>query len=676
MDGVLLDGDPTQVARYRILRRLGEGGMGVVYLAETPLGERVAIKLIHRHLAADVAFRRRFRREVDAARRVARFSTAAVLDAEVEGHTAYLVTEYVPGPTLLEAVRTRGPLSGSALEGLAVSMAMALQAIHAADVVHRDLKPSNVLLSPVGPKVIDFGLAQLADAATQSIAVLGTPAYMSPEQARRGKVTAASDIFSWGGVVTFAATASPPFGTGSGQDVLYRVVHDEPELPPIGGVLGELVARALAKDPAKRPTAGELVDALANGHTRNLTDPLPPPPARRARVRLPLRRVAVWAGAAALGLVAAGALAAVQGDDGSAVDPPPPVATGENPLRGGAVALHARADTDAARQARIWEAEGRAGDAALMRALAEVPQATWLGKGTPDEVGRIVRDTLAEAGRQGRVPVFVTDFVPMRDCWNGGAESGAAYRAWIDGVAGGIGDGRAVVALEPAGLSRAPGTPECPRGGEQALRQRLDDLTYAVTKLGGLARTAVYLDGGLSDWPSLEASAQRLAEAGIARADGFYLNLTGYRPTPESIAWGVRLSKCVHLRLSSPEAACSADALDAVPDDTPALPRFVIDTSRNGKGEWRPPPGRFPDPQEWCNPPGRGAGARPTTATGHPLADALLWLNSPGYSSMRCLRGTAGPADPVYGIVTPEAGQWWPDLALDRARNAVPPLTG
>ena len=675
MHGVLLDGDPTRVGRYRILRRLGEGGMGVVYLAETPLGERVAVKLIHRHLAADADFRRRFRREVDAARRVAPFSTAAVLDAEVDGRTAYLVTEYVPGPTLLEAVRTRGPLSGSGLEGLAVSMAMALRAIHAADVVHRDFKPSNVLLSPVGPKVIDFGLAQLADASTQSIAVLGTPAYMSPEQARRGAVTAASDIFSWGGVVTFAATASPPFGTGSGQDVLYRVVHDEPELPPIGGVLGELVARALAKDPAERPTAEQLVDALAAGHTRYLTGPVPPPPPRPASARWRPRRVAVWAGVAALGLVTAGALLAVRGDGGPAGGPPA-AAAGENPLRAGNPVLYARADTDAARQAATWEAEGRAADAALMRALAEVPQATWLGRGTPDRVAGVVRDTMTAAGRQDAVPVFVTDFVPARDCFNGGADDGEAYRAWIDGVAEGIGDGRAVVALEPAGLSRAPGTPECPRGGEQALRQRVDDLAYAVTRLGGLARTAVYLDGGLAGWPSLEASADRLVDAGVSRADGFYLNLMGYRTTAESTDWGVRLAKCVHLRLAAAGASCAQQALEAVPDDASALPRFVIDTSRNGNGEWRPPPGRFPDPQEWCNPPGRGAGARPTTATGHPLADALLWLNSPGHSSARCTRGTPGPADPVYGVVTPDAGQWWPELALDRARNAVPPLTG
>ncbi|GGM66231.1 hypothetical protein GCM10010106_10360 [Thermopolyspora flexuosa] len=691
MDGVLLEGDPVRVGPYRIVRRLGEGGMGVVYLAEAPSGEQVAVKLIHRHLAADSEFRRRFRREVETARRVARFSTAAVLDADVDGPTAYLVTEYVPGPTLLEEVRRRGPLRGSALEGLAVSTATALRAIHAAGVVHRDLKPSNVLLSPLGPKVIDFGLARLADGSTQSMLALGTPAYMSPEQARREKVTTASDIFSWGGVMVFAATGSPPFGSGPGQDVLYRVVHDEPQLPRIDGVLGELVARALAKDPAARPTAEQLVDALAAGHTRNLTAPLPSPrpdatpstgpstvpstvPSGAARRRWPVRAAA--AGLVVACLVATGALLALSGtdDDGAPAMRRQGVAGG-NPLREGA-RLFAPPDGDAARQAQVWEAQGRAADAALMRALARVPQAIRLAGGGPEQVRRTVQDTMAQAARQDAVPVFVTDFVPQRDCHNGGAASPEAYRAWIDAVAQGIGDGRAVVALEPAGLSRAPGTPECPAGGPQALRQRYADLGYAVTRLGGLPRTAVYLDGGLADWPSLEASAERLAAAGVAGADGFYLNVNGHRPTRDSVAWGVRLAKCVHLRLSAGATACPEDALRHVPDDTAELPRFVVDTSRNGTGEWRPPPGRFADPQEWCNPPGRGAGARPTTTdTGHALVDALLWLNDPGRSTMRCTRGTAGPEDPVYGVVTPDAGRWWPELALERARNAVPPLT-
>ncbi|WP_182906159.1 serine/threonine-protein kinase [Microbispora sp. H13382] len=207
-------GDPAQVGPYRLLRRLGEGGMGTVYLGEAPDGTHVAVKLLHHTIAADPGFRRRFRREVEAAKRVARFCTAAVLDAEVDGETVYLVTEYVPGPTLREAVERDGPLRGSNLDGLAVSIATALRAIHAAGIIHRDLKPGNVLLSPVGPKVIDFGVAHLTDmAGHMSSAVVGTPSFMSPEQFEGGSLTPASDVFAWASTITYAGTATPPSAT-------------------------------------------------------------------------------------------------------------------------------------------------------------------------------------------------------------------------------------------------------------------------------------------------------------------------------------------------------------------------------------------------------------------------------------------------------------------------------
>ncbi|HUR03581.1 MAG TPA: glycoside hydrolase family 6 protein [Nonomuraea sp.] len=737
--------DPRWVGGHRIIRRLGEGGMGIVYLAEGRARRLVAVKVIHRHLAGDPEFRRRFRREVATARRVARFSTAPVLEADVDGETAYVVTEYVPGPTLYRAVMERGPMSGSELEGLAMSTAVALGAIHASGVVHRDLKPSNVLLSPVGPKVIDFGLAFSADSTTLSVTGMGTPAYMSPEQAR-GSATPASDVFAWGGVMVFAACGRPPFGTGAGHGVLYRVIHDDPVLPRLDGVLGELVRRALNKDPRERPTAAELVHVLAGGTTMRLspafvppwagdtppesrgTDPLGalagdvPPVARetdlpralfeasgsklprtdstgqptapepggvgepgkgRRRRRATSRRW-VWAGAA-LALVTAGTVFTIQAtaDRGLSMRTPvtPAVAEdarklpGENPLRADGVRFYAQPDTEAARQARTWSAQGRTADAALMRTMSQVPQAIWLAGGSPEDVSRTVREFVTQADRQRTVPVFVTNNIPGRDCWNGGAPNPETYRAWIDAVAEGIGNRPAVVALEPSGLARIPGGPECPRGGEAATVQRYGDLSYAVETLTGLAGTAVYLDGGLAGWPAFTQIADRLVNAGAARADGFYVNVVGYRPTDRSLAYAAKLSRCVHLRTVSRTASCADAALAAVPDDAPGLPHFIVDTSRNGTGEWQPPAGRFPVPDEWCNPPGRGAGARPTAATGRPLADALLWLNSPGFSNGQCTRGTSGPADPAYGIVTPAAGQWWPDQALERARNAAPPLT-
>ena len=752
----LLEGDPWQVGGYRILRRLGEGGMGVVYLAEGPSRTQVAVKVIHRHLASDPDFRRRFRREVTATRRVARFSTAPVIDADVDGHTAYLVTEYVPGPTLLQAVHTRGPLTGSALEGLAASMAVALRAIHAADVIHRDLKPSNVLLSAVGPKVIDFGLAYLRDSSTHSIAVMGTPAYMSPEHVRGLEISGASDIFSWAGVVAFAACGHGPFGAGAGHEVLYRVVHDKPRLPELGGALGELVAGALSKDPADRPTAAQIVDRLTSGAASDLTVGLVPGPARshdpirhapakaatsgrggaarRAFAGGSGRGRATWSAltgggtswarrsrrwtlvaGTAVALATAGVVVASQtglvfqrppipglaaggaydgaspatdatsprsrtgtpwaGGDARTAPAAERIARG-NPLRGGDdVRFFTQPDTDAARQARTWSAQGRTADAGLMRALSQVPQAMWLGGGDPRDVTRVVREASTSARRQGTLPVFVTDHIPGRDCFNGGAENPQAYRAWIDAVAEGIGDRPAVVALEPGGLARAPGTTQCARGGEAAADQRYGDLSYAVANLGDLPHTAVYLDGGLDGWPAVTEMADRLVNAGVARADGFYVNMSGYRPTDRSLGYGTRMSKCLHLKITSATTACTTAELAAVPDGAPGLPHFLIDTSRNGTGEWNPPAGTFRVPDEWCNPPGRGTGVRPSTETGSPVADAFLWLNSPGYSNGRCSRGGPGPADPVYGFVTPASGQWWPDLALDRVRNAAPPLT-
>ncbi|TMR20593.1 serine/threonine protein kinase, partial [Nonomuraea turkmeniaca] len=201
-----MDGDRV-IGGYTLRRVLGRGGMGEVHLAATPTGGLAAVKVINPALARDPAFRRRFEREVAAARRVARFCTAPVLDAGIDGDVAYLVTEYVKGPDLAEVVRDQGPLSGGNLEALAVGIATALSAIHGAGVIHRDLKPSNVLLSPLGPRVIDFGIAQLVDNdSLASQAILGTPAFMAPEQVRGEVLTPAADVFAWGGVIAYAGT--------------------------------------------------------------------------------------------------------------------------------------------------------------------------------------------------------------------------------------------------------------------------------------------------------------------------------------------------------------------------------------------------------------------------------------------------------------------------------------
>ncbi|MFC3545141.1 protein kinase domain-containing protein [Nonomuraea ferruginea] len=252
------------IGGYALRRVLGRGGMGEVHLAATPTGGLAAVKVIHPRLARDPAFRRRFEREVAAARRVARFCTAPVLDAGIDGDVAYLVTEYVKGPDLARAVRDQGPLSGGNLEALAVGIATALSAIHGAGVIHRDLKPSNVLLSPLGPRVIDFGIAQLVGSDT-SQAILGTPAFMAPEQARGETVGPFTDVFAWGGVIAFAGTGRSPFGGGSPGEVLNRVVNERPHLDGLDGGVRGLVEQALAKDPRARPPVSRLLADLLGG---------------------------------------------------------------------------------------------------------------------------------------------------------------------------------------------------------------------------------------------------------------------------------------------------------------------------------------------------------------------------------------------------------------------------
>ncbi|MFE3453401.1 serine/threonine-protein kinase [Nonomuraea sp. NPDC059194] len=284
---------PQVIGGYTLLRVLGRGGMGEVHLAATPTGGLAAVKVIHPALARDPAFRRRFSREVSAARTVARFCTAPVLDAGLDGEVAYLVTEYVKGPDLSHAVREQGPLTGGNLEALAVGIATALSAIHGAGVIHRDLKPSNVLLSPLGPRVIDFGIAQLVGAdSLVSQAIMGTPAFMAPEQVRGEQAGPSADVFAWGGVIAFAGTGRLPFGGGAPAEVLYRIVNEGPHLQGLDERARGVVEWAMAKDPAKRPTAQQLLAELVGGQPtpaaatmvveRTWTGPVTTPPAPAA----------------------------------------------------------------------------------------------------------------------------------------------------------------------------------------------------------------------------------------------------------------------------------------------------------------------------------------------------------------------------------------------------------
>ncbi|WKD34603.1 serine/threonine-protein kinase [Streptomyces xanthophaeus] len=284
--------DPSTVAGYRIAARLGAGGMGRVYLSHTQGGRPVAIKVVRPELAEDPAFRRRFRREVEAARRVRGAYTAELIDADADATPPWLATLYVPGPSLSQAVARRGPLPLPAVLWLTAGVAEALQAIHGAGIVHRDLKPSNVLLAADGPRVIDFGISLASDttAHTATGATIGTPQYMSPEQASAGEVTAAADVFALGQTAAFAALGEPLYGTGPSATVLYRIVHSEPDLSRLPQELRPLIARCLATDPRERATPAEIVawcrtqlgeDADADGGPalwREVTGPEPTVP--------------------------------------------------------------------------------------------------------------------------------------------------------------------------------------------------------------------------------------------------------------------------------------------------------------------------------------------------------------------------------------------------------------
>ncbi|MEV7629504.1 RICIN domain-containing protein [Actinoplanes sp. NPDC089786] len=274
--------DPRHIGPYEVVGRLGAGGMGVVFLARTGSGLLVAVKLVHAELARDADFRSRFRGEVERARQVPPFCTAAVLDADPEAPLPYLVVEYVDGPSLTQEVQSKGPLTSANVHAVAIGVATALAAIHDAGVIHRDLKPSNVLLAPGSPKVIDFGIARAMEASavqlTRTGQIFGSVNYMAPERfgAPGVPLTSASDIFAWGCVIAFARTGRAPFEADSPMATMARILTQPPMLDGIeDGPLRTLVEQALLTDPAQRPTARELLDRLLAGGSNPVLGPQP-----------------------------------------------------------------------------------------------------------------------------------------------------------------------------------------------------------------------------------------------------------------------------------------------------------------------------------------------------------------------------------------------------------------
>ncbi|HEU0296289.1 MAG TPA: glycoside hydrolase family 6 protein [Anaerolineales bacterium] len=372
-------------------------------------------------------------------------------------------------------------------------------------------------------------------------------------------------------------------------------------------------------------------------------------------------------------------------------------------------------------------ASGNKEDANLIHKMIETPQAVWFTQGTPKTVLQDVRNTVQRAADKGQVPVLVAYNIPFRDCAQfsaGGATSVAQYKAWIDGFAAGIGNSRAVVILEPDGLGIIPwynpfgdrdtwvSNPNyewCrPAEANQttAAAERFELMNYAVDKLKENASTSVYLDATHSAWLGAGDAADRLIQAGVADADGFFLNVSNYQLNSRLEKYGAWISKCIAFA-SHPSSWgqghsewCASQYHPASPDDFSTwgltdqwyrdnvesqtgwysesiLKRFVIDTSRNGQGPWpgiSGHPASDPATQDWCNPPDRGLGFRPTANTGLTLVDAYLWVKIPGESDGQCNRWAPGPVDPVRGIVDPAAGQWFPDMALELVENANPPL--
>lgn len=275
--------DPRVVGSFRLHRRLGAGGMGVVYLGSDKKGQRVALKVIRPDLAEDQEFRSRFAREVSAARRIRGGCTARLVAADLDADRPWFATQYVPGPSLHDKVADEGPLGAADVAAVGAALSEGLVAVHEAGVVHRDLKPSNILLSPKGPRIIDFGIAWATGASTLTHVgtAVGSPGFLAPEQVRGAAVTPATDVFSLGATLAYSSMGDSPFGHGSSEVMLYRVVHEEPQLHGVPDALAPLVRACLAKDPEDRPSTLQLslrLKEIAARESQGLGEVRPPSP--------------------------------------------------------------------------------------------------------------------------------------------------------------------------------------------------------------------------------------------------------------------------------------------------------------------------------------------------------------------------------------------------------------
>jgi endoglucanase len=803
--------------KYRVVRLLAKGGMGVVYEAQhTVVHRRFAIKFLRRDLAERRDILARFQREAAAAGALENENVAAAIDFGIsDDGTPYIVMEYLVGEPLAELLEREGRLPVGRAADVIVQASRGVATAHAAEIVHRDLKPQNLFVSRRDDgtdlvKVLDFGIAKLqaideASAATRTGTILGTAAYMAPEQARGERaVDGRADVYALGAILYELVSAKRPHPGDSQNAVLHHIAtHAAVPLgsvaPDLPAALVALIERALSSAPSARPpSAAALAQELAAFARREvwpapregsgparlaLTSTVPAadvlaaapapassglPPTANERGPAPPPRAARPGGGPgriARAAVLLGALVVAAGVARRAATPAPPkpkpAAEARRPhaLDPRTRFLSSEPMPGAVAQIGSLLKTGATREAALLSAMVATPSGIWFLGGSPEQVRTDVSDAVARGGRQGRMPVLVAYNHPFRDCTGYGligAADSAAYQAWIDGFAAGIGNERVIVLLEPNSIGLVPYGERLDgrhdgckptRAGADGDRvaapgatpeERYAQLGYAVDALGAKApNAAVYLDGTHSGWLAVGETAYRLARAGVERTAGFFLNAGNYQPTRRLIQYGTWVAKCLHYAATSKEGRASRDAYARCgspsdwmdPNDEPAwakveawyvanadhgarapsgrddLKHFVINTNRNGRGPLdatvyaRPPYDQPPAVVEalrdgqWCMPPGRGLGLRPTADTGVPLVDAYLWMDAPGLSVASCdiaggarawdygrynPWGIAGDAqnhfDPLWGRVLPPTGDWFPDEALELARNADPPL--
>ncbi|GGY51660.1 serine/threonine-protein kinase [Streptomyces djakartensis] len=555
---------PEYAGHYRLESCLGSGGMGVVHLARSTSGMKLAVKVVHAEFAKDPEFRGRFRQEVGAARRVSGAFTAPVVDADPEAGRPWMATLFIPGPTLAQEVKRNGPLAPAQLRRLMAGLAEALRDIHRVGVVHRDLKPSNVLLAEDGPKVIDFGISRPADSElrTETGKLIGTPPFMAPEQFRRPReVGPAADVFALGSVMVHAATGRGPFDSDSPYVVAYQVVHDEPELTGVPEELVPLVLRCLAKEPEDRPSPDELMRELrsvaASYDTQafiperrvaegRAEDPSEAPVAERSggkrRVRLRIGKRGLL-GAGVVGLVVAGALVSVSWPGG------PPPASGVTPPRTTAAAFTA------------W--------AATASSKAGTPQCSYgEGKLLCAQSGLVFALDPADGGLLWKHPL---DGVAAD-----GPPSGAPV---VSGglVLGGLGHGQRLTALDPD-------------SGDVSRRQTMS-MSGGVRAVGGMVLltaadgtvTGVDSASGEEKWrhriPGQDVPyfvsfpGDPLAYAASVSGDGAGTTVTAVDPGTGEVRWDARLEGDLR-PLGTVEGAVVFVAVDAVSGEARAVVRY------------------------------------------------------------------------------------------------------